>query len=45
MRELSVALAVAGATIAYLRADIALIVAALVLGCVAGFALRAGEQR
>jgi hypothetical protein len=43
MRELAVAVSVAVVTAGYLRADITLIVAALVLGLSAGFALRASR--
>jgi hypothetical protein len=39
MRELAVLLAIGCAVVAYLRADVALIVAALVLGYSAGVAL------
>jgi hypothetical protein len=41
MRELAVFLSLTCATIAVLRADITLIVAALILGCVTSLSLRA----
>jgi uncharacterized membrane protein len=45
MRQLAVVISVACATVAYLLADITLIVAAVALGCAAGLALRHDEGR